>query len=131
MLEKALTALKRYFGYSSFREGQEKIIHNILQGHDTIGIMPTDGGKSICYQMPALLFPGITLVVSPLISLMKDQVDTLNSLGIPASFINSSLSAGEVTARLREAGMGRYKILYVAPERLETEQFLAIIPGFP
>ncbi len=123
MLNKALITLKQYFGYSSFREGQEQIISNILQGRDTLGIMPTGGGKSICFQLPALLFPGITLVISPLISLMKDQVDTLTSLGITASFINSSLNQGEVTARLRDAGAGKYKILYVAPERLESERF--------
>lgn len=123
MLDKALKILKQYFGYNSFREGQEKIISSILQGRDTLGIMPTGGGKSICFQIPALLFPGITLVISPLISLMKDQVDTLNSLGVPASFINSSLDQGEVTARIRDAGTGKYKILYVAPERLESERF--------
>ncbi|HWI55407.1 MAG TPA: DNA helicase RecQ [Desulfobacteria bacterium] len=123
MLDKAQKTLKRYFGYDTFRAGQEKVIKSILQGHDTLGIMPTGGGKSICYQIPALLFPGVTLVISPLISLMKDQVDTLNSLGIAASFINSSLDQREVTIRIREAGQGNYKILYVAPERLESERF--------
>lgn len=126
MLEKALQTLKKYYGYSSFREGQEQIITNILQGHDTLGIMPTGGGKSICFQIPALLFPGLTLVISPLISLMKDQVDTLNSIGIPAAFVNSTLSQGEVTERIRDASMGKYKILYVAPERLESGLFRAI-----
>jgi ATP-dependent DNA helicase RecQ len=126
MLEKSLKTLKQYFGYSSFREGQEQIISNILQGRDTLGIMPTGGGKSICFQVPALLFSGITLVISPLISLMKDQVDTLNSIGIPAAFINSSLRQGEVTGRIRDAGMGKYKILYVAPERLESGLFRAL-----
>lgn len=126
MLEKALKTLKQYFGYSSFREGQEQIITNILHGHDTLGIMPTGGGKSICFQLPALLFPGLTLVISPLISLMKDQVDTLNSIGIPAAFINSSLNQVEITSRIRDAGMGKYKILYVAPERLESGLFRAI-----
>lgn len=126
MLEKALKTLKQYFGYSSFREGQEQIIANILQGNDTLGIMPTGGGKSICFQLPALLFPSLTLVISPLISLMKDQVDTLNSMGIPAAFINSSLNQGEVTARIRDASMGKYKILYVAPERLESGIFRAV-----
>lgn len=120
---KALKTLKQYFGYSSFREGQEKIINNILQGNDTLGIMPTGGGKSICFQIPALLFPGITLVISPLISLMKDQVDTLRSLGISASFINSSLTQMEVSERIHAAKTGKYKILYVAPERLESERF--------
>lgn len=127
MLEKAVKALKRYFGYSSFREGQERIISNILAGNDTLGIMPTGGGKSICYQIPALLFSGVTLVISPLISLMKDQVDTLCSLGLPSAFINSSLSQKEVWERIRDAGLGKYKILYVAPERLDSEHFLEII----
>lgn len=122
-MEKALRTLKQYFGYDHFRDGQEKIISNILKGHDTLGIMPTGGGKSICFQIPALLFPGITIVVSPLISLMKDQVDSLNSLGISASFINSSLSQRETYDRIRAAREGKYKILYVAPERLESEQF--------
>ncbi|MEX2104288.1 MAG: DEAD/DEAH box helicase, partial [Bacilli bacterium] len=89
-LQKAQKLLNKYFGYSTFREGQERIISSILQGKDTLGIMPTGGGKSICYQIPALMLPGTTLVISPLISLMKDQVDALSSLGIPATFINSS-----------------------------------------
>lgn len=127
MLTNALKTLKQFFGYSSFREGQESIIDNILQGHDTVGIMPTGGGKSICFQIPALLLPGTTLVISPLISLMKDQVDTLNSLGIPSAFINSSLNQGEVNTRIRDAGAGRYKILYVAPERLESDRFRSIM----
>jgi len=127
MLEKALKTLKQYYGYSSFREGQEKIIDSILKGRDTLGIMPTGGGKSICFQLPALLFPGLTLVISPLISLMKDQVDTLNSLGIPASFINSSLNQREVAGRIQGASTGRYKILYVAPERLESEDFRLVM----
>ena len=126
MLAKALKTLKQYYGYSSFREGQEDIINNILESTDTLGIMPTGGGKSICFQIPALLFPGTTLVISPLISLMKDQVDTLNSLGIPATFINSSLNQREVTDRIHDAGRGKYKILYVAPERLESERFREI-----
>ncbi len=123
MLYKAQRTLKQYFGYDFFRVGQEKIIKSILQGNDTLGIMPTGGGKSICYQIPALLFSGVTLVISPLISLMKDQVDSLNSLGIAASFINSSLDQRQVTERIREAGQGNYKILYIAPERLESERF--------
>jgi ATP-dependent DNA helicase RecQ len=126
MLLKAKQTLKQYFGYSSFREGQDTIINNILTGHDTLGIMPTGGGKSICFQLPALLFPGLTLVISPLISLMKDQVDALNTLGIPASFINSSLSQKEVSERICNAGRGNYKILYVAPERLESGIFRSV-----
>lgn len=127
MLERALKTLKQYYGYSSFREGQEAIINSLLQGNDTLGIMPTGGGKSICFQIPALLFPGISLVISPLISLMKDQVDTLNGLGIPASFINSSLHQREVSERIQGAIKGKYKIIYVAPERLESEHFQKII----
>lgn len=129
IIEKALKTLKQYFGYSSFREGQEQIITNIMQGNDTLGIMPTGGGKSICFQIPALLFSGLTLVISPLISLMKDQVDSLNSIGIPATFINSSLNQGEISGRIRGASMGTYKILYVAPERLESGLFRAITGG--
>lgn len=129
MFEQALEALRRYYGYSSFRVGQEPIVKNVLAGQDTVGIMPTGGGKSICYQIPAVLFPGLTLVISPLISLMKDQVDALKAVGIPATFINSSLTSTEVTQRLREASQGRYKILYIAPERLESGLFRAISEG--
>lgn len=131
MIEKARGLLKQYYGYDSFREGQERIVLNILQGKDTLGIMPTGGGKSICYQIPALMFPGITLVISPLISLMKDQVDTLNSLGIPTAFINSSLTQKEVNERIMGARKGMYKILYVAPERLELESFRALMRSIP
>ena len=108
MLQKAREILKKYYGYSSFRSGQEEIINRVLQGKDTLGIMPTGGGKSICYQVPALLFPGTTLVISPLISLMKDQVDALHSLGIPAAYINSSLDYEEAAERIRQAGRGKY-----------------------
>jgi ATP-dependent DNA helicase RecQ len=127
MIDKARLVLKKYYGYSSFREGQEKIITAITQGSDTLGIMPTGGGKSICFQVPALLYPGTTLVISPLISLMKDQVDSLITVGIPATFINSSLSAKEVHERLRAAKEGQYKLLYVAPERLESEHFRELL----
>ncbi len=122
--EKAEQVLKQYFGYDKFREGQEKIIHSILEGKDALGIMPTGAGKSICYQVPALMLEGITLVISPLISLMKDQVSALNQAGIHAAFINSSLSFRQTLLALRYAKEGRYKIIYVAPERLETEEFL-------
>ncbi|ABO49795.1 ATP-dependent DNA helicase, RecQ-like protein [Desulforamulus reducens MI-1] len=124
MLKKARQILKQYFGYSSFKSGQDKILNNILQGKDTLGIMPTGGGKSICYQIPALMFQGTTLVISPLISLMKDQVDALNSLGIAATFINSSLDSDEVEKRIFDSGHGKYKLLYVAPERLESKRFI-------
>lgn len=116
--------LKKYFGYDSFREGQQTLVDAILAGQDVLGIMPTGAGKSICYQVPALLLPGITLVISPLISLMKDQVQALNEAGIHAAFINSSLSESQIAKVLSLAINGRYKIIYVAPERLETENFL-------
>lgn len=123
MLQKAKDLLKKYYGYSSFRGGQEKVIESILSGRDTFGIMPTGAGKSICYQIPAMLLPGITIVISPLISLMKDQVDSLEGIGIPASFINSSLSSREVLERVQAAKNGKTKILYIAPERLESQGF--------
>ena len=115
--------LKTYFGYDSFREGQELLINSILEGKDVLGIMPTGAGKSICYQIPALMLPGITLVISPLISLMKDQVAGLNQAGIHAAFLNSSLTYGQYRKALQYAGEGRYPIIYVAPERLMTEEF--------
>ena len=116
--------LKKYFGYDSFREGQEMLVDALLSGQDVLGIMPTGAGKSLCYQIPALLLPGITLVVSPLISLMKDQVSTLNQAGVHAAFLNSSLSAAQYRKALGFAMEGRYKIIYVAPERLLTPEFL-------
>jgi len=116
--------LKKYFGYPDFREGQELLIDSILQGRDVLGIMPTGAGKSICYQVPALLLPGITLVISPLISLMKYQVQALNQAGVHAAYINSSLSESQISRALRLAAAGQYKIIYVAPERLETYEFL-------
>ena len=119
-----LNTLKKYFGYSAFREGQEVLIDNILQGRDVLGIMPTGAGKSICYQIPALLLSGITLVISPLISLMKDQVHALNQAGIHAAYINSSLNESQISKALRLAAAGQYKIIYVAPERLETYEFM-------
>lgn len=131
MLQKAEDVLKRYFGYSSFREGQKKIVGSLLAGKDTIGIMPTGGGKSICYQVPALVLDGVTIVVSPLISLMKDQVDALNGMGIPAAQINSSLDHGEVRTRLAKARQGEYKLLYIAPERLESDSFRALLQELP
>lgn len=116
--------LKHYFGYDSFREGQRTLVDAVLDGRDVLGIMPTGAGKSICFQIPALLMDGITLVISPLISLMKDQVRALNQVGIHAAFLNSSLSAGQYRKALLLAERGQYKIIYVAPERLETEGFL-------
>lgn len=123
MLEEAERLLRKYYGYPKFREGQARIITSILKGSDTLAIMPTGAGKSVCFQIPAMLLPGVTLVISPLISLMKDQVDTLGTLGIPAGFINSSLSQRKVDERIRETAAGKYKLLYIAPERLESESF--------
>lgn len=121
--------LKRYFGYDTFRSGQETLIDSILEGRDTLGIMPTGAGKSICYQVPALLMDGITLVISPLISLMKDQVESLNQAGIHAAYLNSSLTASQYYKALQYAREGRYPIIYVAPERLMTEEFLNFACG--
>jgi len=117
-------ALKHYFGYDSFREGQEILVDSILSGRDALGIMPTGAGKSLCFQIPALIMEGITLVISPLISLMKDQVTTLNQAGIHAAYLNSSLTASQYYKALAYARAGRYPIIYVAPERLMTEEFL-------
>ena len=119
------TILKKYFGYDSFREGQETLIDGILAGQDVLGIMPTGAGKSLCYQVPALVLPGITLVISPLISLMKDQVQSLNQAGVHAAYINSSLTENQILRALQLAAKGQYKIIYVAPERLETYEFMA------
>ena len=116
--------LKTYFGYDSFRPGQEEIIDHILAGEDVLAVMPTGAGKSLCYQLPALLMPGITVVVSPLISLMMDQVKALNEAGIHAAYINSSLTENQTAKALELAKAGRYKIIYAAPERLETPRFL-------
>ncbi|MGN1090281.1 MAG: DNA helicase RecQ [Huintestinicola sp.] len=117
-------ALKKYFGYDSFRYGQEELADSILSGRDTLGVMPTGAGKSLCYQVPALISEGITVVISPLISLMKDQVMSLTDAGVSAAYINSSLSASEFYAVMRNASAGMYKLLYVAPERLENETFM-------
>ena len=119
-----LQILKTYFGYDSFRPGQEEIIDQILAGRDALAIMPTGAGKSLCYQVPALMLSGITIVISPLISLMMDQVKALNEAGIHAAYINSSLTENQVAKALEFAKAGRYKIVYVAPERLETPRFL-------
>lgn len=117
--------LKQVFGYETFRSGQKEIIEEILEGRDVLGIMPTGAGKSICFQVPALVKPGITLVISPLISLMQDQVKSLNQSGVSAAYINSSLTAFQIETALQYAINGQYKIIYVAPERLMTDGFLA------
>ena len=119
----ALEALTRYFGYDSFRPGQQGIVEALLAGHDVLGVMPTGAGKSVCYQIPAALSPGVTLVVSPLISLMRDQVDALNDLGMPAAFINTTQTPDEQAMVFAQAAAGQIKLLYVAPERLETGRF--------
>lgn len=119
-----LQVLKDYFGHSSFRRGQEDLIDAILDGKDVLGIMPTGSGKSVCYQIPAIMLEGITLVISPLISLMRDQVTALIQTGIPAAYLNSSLTPGQFSKALSRAAAGAYKIIYVAPERLESFEFL-------
>ena len=123
--------LQRIFGYSQFRPGQELLIDGILSGRDAFGIMPTGGGKSMCYQIPALLLPGISLVVSPLISLMRDQVMALKAAGVPAAYINSSLNFGQIQAVYRNMLAGKYKIIYVAPERLDSEDFGSLAEQLP
>ncbi len=118
-----LETLKYYFGHDGFRPGQEKLVDALLAGHDALGIMPTGAGKSMCYQIPALMTPGITLVVSPLISLMKDQVMSLISAGVPAAYLNSSLTPRQLDLATERACQGAYRIIYVAPERLDTLSF--------
>lgn len=124
-------ALKILFGYDSFRAGQKSVIDSILAGRDAFAVMPTGAGKSVCYQIPAVLLPGITLVISPLISLMQDQVKALNEAGVSAAFINSSLSEKDYNETIRRARQGIYKIIYIAPERLVTEGFLALAKSVP
>ena len=122
-----LELLQHYFGYGEFRPGQEELVDGILAGKDVFGIMPTGGGKSICYQLPGLMLPGVTLVISPLISLMHDQVMALKAAGIPGAYVNSSLTFPQLRAVYRNMLMGKYKIIYVAPERLESEGFLEAV----
>lgn len=129
MLESAKKLLKSHFGYESFRVGQEQAITQVFEGHNSICVMPTGGGKSMCYQIPALVMEGTTIVVSPLISLMKDQVDALLAAGIPAAYINSSLDFDEVRETLMEVQRGAIKLLYIAPERLDSEMFLNELQG--
>src|SRR5690349_11208857 len=115
----AREVLRSRFGYTDFRPGQQKAVESVLAGEDTLVILPTGGGKSLCFQVPALMLPGLTVVVSPLISLMKDQVDALTARGIPATFINSTLTAGEISHRMASVLRGDVKLLYVAPERFD------------
>lgn len=127
MYKKPIEILEKYFGYKEFRKGQEEIINSILNKKDVVAIMPTGGGKSLCYQIPALILDGITIVISPLISLMKDQVDTLNSMNIKSSYINSSLSENKIKNILNGVYNDEYKIIYVAPERLDNYDFINVI----
>ncbi|MGY3730485.1 DNA helicase RecQ [Lactococcus termiticola] len=125
------SALKDYFGYESFRQGQKEIIEQVLEGKDSLGILPTGAGKSICYQLPAQLLPGLTLVISPLISLMKDQVDSLGQAGIPATFLNSSLDEEETRSRMSLVRRGELKLLFVAPERFQSGYFFDFLSSLP
>ncbi|PAV31440.1 DNA helicase RecQ [Virgibacillus profundi] len=127
MLVKEEKILQTYFGYESFRPGQKETIDHIIQMNNTLAVMPTGGGKSLCYQIPGLSLDGTAIIISPLISLMKDQVDALNSLGIPATYINSSLTPAEQQSRLREVAANQYKFVYVAPERFESMRFVNVI----
>ena len=119
--------LKQYFGYDSFRGGQEQLINDILAFKDVLGVMPTGAGKSICFQIPALMMDGLTLIVSPLISLMKDQVNALIQSGIAAAYINSSLTERQINTALKNARSNAYKLIYIAPERLLTDGFLDFV----
>ena len=119
-LEQARAALRQHFGYGDFRPGQTQAVESVLQGHDTLVVLPTGGGKSICYQVPALMLPHLTVVISPLISLMKDQVDALARRGLPATYVNSSLTSSQVSDRLTRVQRGEFKLLYVAPERFDV-----------
>src|ERR671939_683564 len=113
----ARPVLRERFGYAAFRPGQERAVEAVLEGRDTLVVLPTGGGKSLCYQVPALMLPGLTVVLSPLISLMKDQVDALTARGLPAAFVNSTLTSAQAAERFRRAASGDVKLLYVAPER--------------
>ena len=130
-MEEALAALRRYFGFEDFREGQREVISAILEGRDTVVVMPTGGGKSLCYQLPALMKEGATIVVSPLIALMKDQVDALLARNLPATFINSSITFEEQKERIRGVRQGLYKLVYVAPERFRSSHFVETLRGIP
>ncbi|MGQ9806732.1 MAG: RecQ family ATP-dependent DNA helicase [Chlorobiales bacterium] len=131
LLERARQLLRYLFGYEAFRGEQEKVILSLLKGKDTLAIMPTGQGKSLCYQIPAQMFPGLTLVVSPLIALMKDQVDSLKAIGYPAAAINSQTSLGAIQRTFLEIYQGKLKVLFVAPERLETKSFVTAMQGVP
>src|SRR5687768_12687213 len=128
-MDDARAALQRTFGYPDFRKGQVDVVASVIAGRETLGVLPTGGGKSLCYQVPALVFPGMTVVISPLISLMKDQVDRLQRLGVAATFLNSTLAADESVERLRRVRSGEIRLLYVAPERFEAADLGSILQG--
>ena len=129
MKKVALKVLHDYFGYEGFRKGQDKIIESLLSGHDALGVMPTGGGKSLCYQVPALCFSGLTIVISPLISLMKDQLDSLTSRGYPAAMLNSTVSPDVVREVTQDVLSGKIKLLYLTPERFRNQRFLEWLKG--
>src|SRR5437016_1509712 len=118
-LDDARAALREHFAYPAFRPGQEAAVESVLRGKDTMVVLPTGGGKSLCYQIPALMLPKLTVVISPLISLMKDQVDALEARGLPATFVNSTLTSSQISTRMARAQNGEVKLLYVAPERFD------------
>src|SRR5215510_12604433 len=119
------SVLRQRFGFQDFRPAQKQVIDTVMSGHNALAVMPTGSGKSLCYQLPALVLPGLTLVVSPLIALMKDQVDQLNQLGLPATVINSTVSREQQRSRLEQAMAGKIKLLYIAPERFQNDEFRA------
>src|ERR671933_883876 len=130
-MDEALAALRKFFGFEEFREGQREVVEAVLAGHDTVVVMPTGGGKSLCYQLPALMCEGVTVVVSPLIALMKDQVDALRARGLPATFINSSIAEAEQRARIEALRRREHKLVYVAPERFRSSRFNSALQQIP
>ena len=127
----AQETLRKYFGHEAFRPGQEVMVNALTHHRDALGVMPTGAGKSMCYQVPALMLPGVAIVISPLISLMADQVAALKSAGVPAAYLNSSLTPRQMELAMQRARQGAYKIIYVAPERLETPSFQAMAQSMP
>ncbi|HEU4435618.1 MAG TPA: ATP-dependent DNA helicase RecQ, partial [Pyrinomonadaceae bacterium] len=131
LLDDAITTLRQHFGFDDFREGQREVVGSILDGKDAVVVMPTGSGKSLCYQLPAMILDGVTLVVSPLIALMKDQVDALQARGLPATFINSSLSEPEQRSRIESLRRRAHKLVYIAPERFRSSRFTAAVQSIP
>ena len=127
VIKQPLDALKEYFGFDGFLDGQEEVVEQIMTGKDGLVVMPTGGGKSLCYQLPALCLRGVSIIVSPLIALMKDQVDALVAKGIPATMINSTLGLSEQRDRISRMRAGEYKLVYVAPERFKVESFISAL----